>query len=243
MATDSAPFISVARAARICDVSRRTVLNWISRGQLRAHRLPNGHYRIHRDVFRAFLSVNRPDVALGRFDLEARADNMCWSNLLGSPQHNCVRCLVYRTQTVHCFVLRDEVGHDPIGCTVSCSSCEHLIEIYQQISFWLEIEEQPATVARGGSILGANLALRQLVGMTDRDVLGMPWMQFIDPADYPTLVSKGAEIRANPSLTEMTMEAHLLHQDGTRIRTHVSFTWFRRIWGSYFLRFTPHDAD
>ena len=36
-------------------VSRVTVLRWIDKGHLLAFRLPEGHYRIHRDDFGKFL--------------------------------------------------------------------------------------------------------------------------------------------------------------------------------------------
>ena len=44
--------------AKSCGVSKVTVLRWIEKGHLQAFRLPEGHYRIHRDDFAEFLKNN-----------------------------------------------------------------------------------------------------------------------------------------------------------------------------------------
>ena len=49
-------YITTSAVARRCGVSKVTVLRWIKRGHLTAFRLPEGHYRIHRDDFGKFLA-------------------------------------------------------------------------------------------------------------------------------------------------------------------------------------------
>ena len=41
--------------ATYCQVSKSTVLEWIKSDQLKAFRLPSGHYRIDKNDFREFL--------------------------------------------------------------------------------------------------------------------------------------------------------------------------------------------
>lgn len=48
-------YLSVGFAAKCCGVSNTTVLRWITSGQLKAFRLPGGHYRIERNAFSDFL--------------------------------------------------------------------------------------------------------------------------------------------------------------------------------------------
>ncbi|MFC1958975.1 helix-turn-helix domain-containing protein [Chloroflexota bacterium] len=48
-------YITTGAIAGCCGVSRVTVLRWIGKGHLAAFRLPEGHYRIHRDDFSKFL--------------------------------------------------------------------------------------------------------------------------------------------------------------------------------------------
>ena len=48
-------YITTGAVAEYCGVSKVTILRWISKGYLIAFRLPEGHYRIHRDDFSKFL--------------------------------------------------------------------------------------------------------------------------------------------------------------------------------------------
>ena len=49
-------YITTGTVAGYCGVSKVTVLRWIERGYLAAFRLPEGHYRIHRDDFGEFIA-------------------------------------------------------------------------------------------------------------------------------------------------------------------------------------------
>lgn len=49
-------YITTGTVAEYCGVSKVTVLRWIDKGHLTAFRLPEGHYRIHRDDFGQFLA-------------------------------------------------------------------------------------------------------------------------------------------------------------------------------------------
>jgi len=51
-------YITSGTVAGYCGVSKVTVLRWIEKGYLTAFRLPEGHYRIHRDDFSKFLIKN-----------------------------------------------------------------------------------------------------------------------------------------------------------------------------------------
>ncbi|MDD5094468.1 MAG: helix-turn-helix domain-containing protein [Dehalococcoidia bacterium] len=52
----SVEYITSGIAARLCGVSKVTVIRWIEDGHLRAFKLPKGHYRIDRDGFYRFLA-------------------------------------------------------------------------------------------------------------------------------------------------------------------------------------------
>ena len=51
-------YITTGVVAGYCGVNKVTVLRWIKKGYLTAIRLPEGHYRIHRDDFGKFLAQN-----------------------------------------------------------------------------------------------------------------------------------------------------------------------------------------
>ncbi|MHA1595538.1 MAG: MerR family transcriptional regulator [Candidatus Baldrarchaeia archaeon] len=47
--------MKISEVARILNVSRHTVLNWIRKGKIRAIRLPSGRYRIPESEVRRIL--------------------------------------------------------------------------------------------------------------------------------------------------------------------------------------------
>ncbi len=51
-----AEYLTTGVIAQYCEVSKVTILHWISKGYLPAFRLPSGQYRIHRDDFSKFLA-------------------------------------------------------------------------------------------------------------------------------------------------------------------------------------------
>ena len=55
MEQSPAEYLTTGTVAKYCGVSKVTVLRWIDKGHLAAFRLPEGHYRIHRDDFGKFL--------------------------------------------------------------------------------------------------------------------------------------------------------------------------------------------
>jgi len=49
-------FMTTGFVAEHCGVTNATVLRWIEKGRLPAFRLPDRHYRIHREDFVGFLT-------------------------------------------------------------------------------------------------------------------------------------------------------------------------------------------
>ena len=58
--------------ARYCHVSHVAVWKWIKKGRLKAWRLPGGHYRVERDVFKAFLLAHDMPLDRGVFGSDTR---------------------------------------------------------------------------------------------------------------------------------------------------------------------------
>ena len=52
-------YLTTGFVAKRCGVCNVTVLRWIEKGHLPAFRLPDGHYRIHREDFATFLKRYR----------------------------------------------------------------------------------------------------------------------------------------------------------------------------------------
>jgi excisionase family DNA binding protein len=111
--------LTTGQAAKLCSVTRDTVLRWVRGGQLKGTRTPGGHYRIDpRDVE----------------DVMARTAEMriepCWSFHAkgGDIGEDCEECLVYKARALRCFEmshLGDESGHGKRFCRVSCAECDY----------------------------------------------------------------------------------------------------------------------
>jgi excisionase family DNA binding protein len=56
--------LSTGEIARLLHVTRVAVFGWIRAGKLKAYRVPGGHYRISRTVFRKFLADNQIPITL-----------------------------------------------------------------------------------------------------------------------------------------------------------------------------------
>ena len=59
-------YLTTGTVAEYCGVSKVTVLRWIAKGHLAAFRLPEGHYRIHMDDFKKFLTKHKIPVDMNR---------------------------------------------------------------------------------------------------------------------------------------------------------------------------------
>ena len=68
----SAEYLTTGTVAKYCGVSKVTVLRWIDRGHLAAFRLPEGHYRIHRDDFIEFLKKHGIPIRKQMFEKNSR---------------------------------------------------------------------------------------------------------------------------------------------------------------------------
>lgn len=237
MAKAPNPYLTAGKAARMCGVSNRTVINWISRGDLQANRLPSGHYRIHADVLRGFLATRRPSRPHAVKHAQPAARDLCWYRADAGPEHRCTECLVYRAHAVHCFVLRAELQPAQLGCQILCEECSHFHRVYEQISEGLEFDSTPCAVSRGGAVLGANTAFRALLTLDGRPLIGRTWMEFIAPDEREGLARWAAQVRASAADVVLRIDTRLVRGDGTTLPVTLETTWFPRIPGSVVTRF------
>lgn len=124
--------------ARICHVTGETVKRWLEQGRIKGYRVgPAGHWRILPKDLVLFLRKNDipfPEPEETGIDLKALtiiedSPTFCWEfhkNKISNhvrPEGNCEDCLVYKVKSIHCYALREEVGHKKIYCDYSCEDC------------------------------------------------------------------------------------------------------------------------
>ncbi len=126
--------------ARICHHSRETVKRWVEKGELKGYRVgASGHWRVLPQDLASFLKRNRipfPDPSEtglelnGPYSTEALPP-FCWEFFRDfmdahvRSNGRCEDCMVYKTKSLNCRALREEIGHKKIFCGYSCDECDY----------------------------------------------------------------------------------------------------------------------
>jgi excisionase family DNA binding protein len=131
---------TTSEIARICHHSRETVKRWLEKGEISGYRVgTSGHWRVLPKDLAAFLKRNHipfpEDSETGSLlrDLTETADlpPFCWKFFENSMSNHvrsdasCDDCLVYKTKSLNCRALREEIGHKKIHCGHSCDACAY----------------------------------------------------------------------------------------------------------------------
>jgi len=126
--------------ALISHHSRETVKRWLEEGKIKGYRVgASGHWRVLPKDLAFFLRRNRipfPDPAETGYDLKGLTGidgppSFCWEFFANSMRDHvrsngrCEDCLVYKTKSLNCHALREEIGHKKIFCGYSCEECDY----------------------------------------------------------------------------------------------------------------------
>jgi len=119
--------LSTGQAAKLCSVTRDTVLKWIKMGKIDAVQTPGGHYRIKSESLRPYISL---ETKLPRPKIDDKPVSYCWEyhSKDGELTHNCRRCMVFKSQAQKCFLmagLGEKAGPAGVHCKDNCYDCEY----------------------------------------------------------------------------------------------------------------------
>ncbi len=129
-------YFSTIEAAKVCSVTRFSIINWAKRGILKTTKTPGGHRRIHRADLVAFIKTYKIGINAFRSEelVGAQADFLrCWEFHRSSKKkdtHNCKLCVVFLSDTKKCYALREHIGHKKIFCKTSCTACEYYQKVH-----------------------------------------------------------------------------------------------------------------
>ena len=131
-------YFSTLEAAKICNVSRFSIINWTKKGILKSCATPGGHRRIFHDDLMAFVKTYgvglESNAAKGKF--RDSGFSRCWQYHQKDkkvPTHNCNNCVVFLSDTKKCFTLRDKVGHKKIFCKTVCADCDYYKKVHSNM--------------------------------------------------------------------------------------------------------------
>jgi len=125
-------YFTTNEIAKICKVTRQTVINWIRAGKLDAQSTPGGHRRVIREDLVKFIEK----AGIDPFVVETYEETVkkrvpfCWeyhARGFGSTYsaHLCDRCLVKRTHALNCYLLAKEIDIARRFCLTSCEECRY----------------------------------------------------------------------------------------------------------------------
>ena len=128
--------LTTGQAAKLCAVTRDTVLKWIHSGQIPAQRTAGGHHRIRREDIEAARSTFRERSARLQQTFLNRNFEYCWEYQgRGSLSEECSRCSVYLSRAQRCYELAKlglEGGHSGQFCHETCSDCDYYSKVVGQ---------------------------------------------------------------------------------------------------------------
>ena len=124
--------LTTTELARLCGVSRFTILNWINRGKIRAVRTVGGHCRIPASEAISFLEAFHLD-AFHNQKKSTLPNSLghCWEYpQKTSCDNDCRECLIYGREIDYCFVVVRQFGKEVICCKGNCLSCAYFEEFF-----------------------------------------------------------------------------------------------------------------
>lgn len=131
-------YLTTTELARLCGVSRFTVINWTNQGKIRAMRTVGKHYRIPVSeaisFFESFGSEKKSvESVLGRH---------CWEYVQQTSCHKeCGNCLIYGRKIDHCFVVVRQFGKEIIRCKGDCLNCSYFERFFSSYGERAQFEE------------------------------------------------------------------------------------------------------
>ena len=119
--------LTTTELAKLCGVSRFTIINWVNRGKIRTMKTVGGHCRIPVSEAISFYEVFQKD----KSGVTSESLCYCWEY----PQKNncdkeCKNCLLYKSRIDYCFVVVREFGKEVIHCESDCFNCDYFGEFF-----------------------------------------------------------------------------------------------------------------
>ena len=120
-------YLTTTELAKLCGVSRFTIINWVNRGKIRTMKTAGGHCRI--PVMEA-ISLYESFYKEGG-DVKSQSLYPCWEYLQRTNcDKECKNCLLYKSRVNYCFVVVRQFGKEVIRCEGDCLSCDYFEEFF-----------------------------------------------------------------------------------------------------------------
>jgi excisionase family DNA binding protein len=127
-------YLTTSEASQFLQVTRFTVLNWIKQGKLQAITTLGGHQRIPKEVLTSFIQKTQSLNQVETKSKEKEPVICCWESkeIKLSGEHNCARCLVFKSKANRCFLSIRSFGPMKVECKSDCLNCEYFAKYYPE---------------------------------------------------------------------------------------------------------------
>lgn len=138
-------YLTTTELARLCGVSRFTIINWINRGKIRTVRTVGRHYRIPVPEAVSFLETLHPETLHKKKRHAASGSSVhCWECLQKTNcDKECRNCLIHGKETDYCFVAVRQFHKGAVRCKGDCLNCGYFEEFFGLDSKEMQLEESP----------------------------------------------------------------------------------------------------
>lgn len=131
-------YLTTTELARLCGVSRFTIINWTNKGKIRANRTVGRHYRIPVSEAMSFLETLRSE----KKGLASGSSGHCWEYLQKTNcDKECSNCLIYRREVDYCFEVVRQFGKGVISCKGDCLNCGYFVDVFSFYRERTQLEE------------------------------------------------------------------------------------------------------
>ncbi|MFC1676653.1 helix-turn-helix domain-containing protein [Planctomycetota bacterium] len=124
-------YLTTTELAKLCGVSRFTIINWVNRGKIGTIKTIGGHCRIPVSeaisFYESFYKKKTGDIS------ESLCH--CWEYpQKANCDKECKNCLLYKSRINYCFVVVREFGKKVVHCEGDCLSCDYFEEFFSSYS-------------------------------------------------------------------------------------------------------------
>lgn len=146
-------YLTTTELAKLCGVSRFTVINWVNQGRIETMKTIGGHFRIPVSEAISFYETFHT----GNNGVISESLCHCWEYLQKpNCDRQCESCLLYGSRINYCFVVVREFGKEMIHCKGDCLNCDYFEEFFSsyrkraQLNGTHKAEGQKATTGKRG---------------------------------------------------------------------------------------------
>ena len=141
MQNDKPTFITTSDLAKLCGVSRFTIINWVNEGKIKAIRTIGGHSRV--PISEVISVLEKQHIEREKKNQPESIPSYCWEYTEKKDcEKKCGNCLIFNRKIDYCFMLVKQFGGENILCKGNCMECGYFQDFFKEKSGETEIPRE-----------------------------------------------------------------------------------------------------